>query len=181
MAVIAKESQCKMNILAVIDMQNDFIDGALGTKEAQQIVPKVIEKINNFDGKIIYTQDTHYNDYLETNEGRHLPVEHCIDGSDGHAIKDGIYKEGSLVFKKNTFGSYRLIDYLKELNRTEKIDSVTLIGVCTDICVISNALTIKTFFPEIDITVDSTCCAGVTPQSHQTALDAMKPCQINIV
>ena len=170
-----------MKLLIVVDMQNDFIDGALGTKEAQAIVPLVAEKIKSFEGKVVFTQDTHYNDYLETSEGKNLPIEHCIDGTFGHKISDRLDTANALVLKKNTFGSYQLIDYLKEVNHTDKITDITLVGLCTDICVIANALTIKTFFPEVNITVDSACCAGVTPKQHQIALEAMKPCQINIV
>ena len=160
-------------------MQKDFIDGSLGTKEAVAIVPAVIEKIKEYEdegGIIIYTKDTHYGDYLETREGRHLPVKHCIKGTDGHSVPDEILRGHSEIIEKLTFGSVELLDRLDEL----KPDSVELIGLCTDICVVSNALLIKAKFPELDIAVDSSCCAGVTPETHAAALTTMKMCQINV-
>ena len=146
-----------MKILVVIDMQNDFIDGALGTKEAQAIVPKVAEKIKNFDGKVFYTRDTHDEKYLETQEGKNLPVKHCIRGTDGWKLTPEI-------------------DVLCEGD----ILNITLIGVCTDICVISNAMILKAFFPDKPIIVDAACCAGSTPEGHKNALAVMKTCQIQI-
>lgn len=173
------------NFLIVVDMQNDFIDGALGTDEAQVIVPAVIEKIMNHEGPVIYTYDTHEDNYLETLEGKNLPVEHCIMGTDGWALNPEIEKlrlEGNtLAFSKPTFGSKELAEHLYDEHRNEKIDSIEIVGLCTDICVISNALLIKAFLPEVPITVDSSCCAGVTPESHENALDAMSACQIEIV
>ncbi|MDO5302208.1 MAG: isochorismatase family cysteine hydrolase [Tissierellia bacterium] len=170
-----------MEVLVVVDMQNDFIDGALGTAEAQAIVPRVKERIENFDGLVVYTQDTHDYDYLDTEEGKNLPVPHCIKGTHGHEIAPGIYREGAPVFEKVTFGSEKLIHYLKELSAKEKIDRITLLGLCTDICVISNALSLKTYLPEVPIAVDGSCSAGVTPQSHDTALEAMSMCQIQVL
>ncbi|MBQ2251991.1 MAG: cysteine hydrolase [Clostridia bacterium] len=169
------------NILIVVDMQNDFIDGALGTKEAVAIVGNVKEKIANFDGEVIFTRDTHESDYLGTQEGKNLPVEHCICGTFGWEIRSELteIKEGSVI-DKPTFGSRKLAELLYEKHLTEEIGEITLIGLCTDICVISNALVIKAFLPEVKITVDSSCCAGVTPESHENALSAMKMCQINI-
>ena len=171
-----------MDVLVVVDMQNDFIDGVLGTKEAVTIVPNVIEKIKAFQGKVLATRDTHETDYLETQEGRKLPVKHCIRNTDEWEISEKIQ---SLLSEepidKETFGSKDLPVILRRYNEAEKIESITLIGLCTDICVISNAMVLKTYFPEIPIIVDASCCAGVTPQSHRQALEAMKVCQIEIV
>lgn len=169
------------NILIVVDMQNDFIDGALGTAEAVAIVPKVAEKIANFQGKVIFTRDTHEENYMETQEGKKLPVPHCIRGTEGWQIAStlsGFVQD--VCIDKPTFGSVELGLYLKDLNEAEPIEKITLIGLCTDICVISNALLVKAVLPEVEIAVDASCCAGVTPQSHENALEAMKMCQITI-
>ena len=169
-------------ILIVVDMQNDFIDGALGTKDALAIVENVKNKIKNFDGEVIFTRDTHEADYMQTLEGKNLPVPHCIRGTEGWQIRselDALRK--TEVIDKPTFGSRELAELIVKKNAEEKIDSVTLIGLCTDICVISNALLIKAFLPEINIKVDSSCCAGVTPESHENALSAMRMCQIEII
>ena len=171
-----------MKILVVVDMQNDFITGSLGTKEAQAIVPFVKEKINQFKGRIIFTRDTHQKNYLSTLEGKNLPIPHCIENTQGWEIENSLkllQKEETL--NKPTFASTQLIELLHQQQTLEPIESITIIGLCTDICVISNALLIKAFFPEISIVVDAACCAGVTPQSHLTALNAMKPCQIEII
>ena len=168
-------------ILVVVDMQNDFIDGALGTAEAVAIVPKVAEKIKNFDGTVIYTRDTHEENYMETQEGKNLPVPHCIRGTEGWQIRTELQQAGAAVVDKPTFGSRALAEKLVEMNREEAIESITLIGLCTDICVISNAFVIKAFLPEMPIIVDAACCAGVTPESHERALEAMKVCQIAVV
>ena len=172
-----------MNILVVIDMQNDFIDGALGTPEAVAIVPKVMVKMMNFDGLVLATRDTHGEDYLERQEGKKLPVVHCIKGTHGWEIKDEIQQLLiSQPIDKPTFGSEALGKVLKDLNNdVEPIDSITLVGLCTDICVISNAMLLKAFLPEVPIMVDASCCAGVTPESHERALKAMKACQIEII
>lgn len=170
-----------MNVLVVVDMQNDFIDGALGTKEAEAIVPKVVDKIKSFQGLILATRDTHEEDYLSTQEGKKLPVKHCIKGSVGWELREEIaelIKEKPV--DKPTFGSRELAERLYELNKTEYIESITLIGLCTDICVISNALLLKAFLPEVPISVDKNCCAGVTVKSHDEALNAMGMCQIQI-
>jgi len=171
-----------MKFLIVVDMQNDFIDGALGTKEAVAILPAVKSKIENFEGKVIFTRDTHEADYLSTQEGKNLPVEHCIKDTEGWQINaelEALRKEDAI--DKPTFGSVALGQYLKAYDTyEEKIESITLIGICTDICVISNAMLIKAFLPETPVTVDAACCAGVTPESHENALDAMAVCQINI-
>lgn len=169
------------NVLAVIDMQNDFIDGTLGTKEAEAIVERVAEQIRDFDGQVVYTRDTHFEDYLNTQEGEKLPVAHCIKGTKGWQIQAdlmALQDEDTRIFDKLTFGSVELAQYLKEI---EDLESVTLIGLCTDICVISNAMVIKAFMPEVTVKVKADCCAGVTPQSHDNALEAMKMCQIEIL
>ena len=170
------------NILIVVDMQNDFIDGALGTKEAVAIVPKVEEKIRNFEGEVFFTRDTHETYYLETQEGKNLPVKHCIRDTEGWQIR----KELDVLRKTNpvdkeTFGSTDLAGELTMIDEDEGIGSITLVGLCTDICVISNALLIKASLPEVPICVDATCCAGVTPESHENALKAMEACQIKII
>ena len=170
--------------LIVVDMQNDFVDGALGTKEAQQIVDKVVNKIENFNGEIFATLDTHYEDYLSTQEGKKLPVTHCVKGTNGWQInkkvQSALDKKGFTKVEKITFGSVDLPAIIKEKAKEEDF-LVEIIGICTDICVVSNAMIIKATFPEIEITVDSSCCAGVTPASHQEALNTMKMCQINVI
>ncbi len=171
-----------MKVLIVVDMQNDFIDQALGTKEAVGIVDNVAEKIRSFDGTVIYTKDTHQTNYMSTQEGKNLPVEHCIRGSEGWEISSALpVADDAIVFEKPTFGSRELGEYLEKLNKDNGIEEIEVIGLCTDICVISNALLIKAFLPEVKITVDSSCCAGVTPESHKNALEAMKMCQINVI
>lgn len=170
------------NYLIVIDMQNDFIDGALGTKEAVNIVSNVANKIQGFDGEVVFTRDTHLDNYMNTSEGKNLPVPHCIKDSKGWQICDTLKKYAvGKIFDKPTFGSVELAQWLFNENTKEKIASVTLMGLCTDICVISNALLIKAYLPEVSITVDSSCCAGVTVESHNNALSAMKMCQINVI
>lgn len=169
-------------LLIVVDMQNDFIDGSLGTADAVAIVPNVVAKINNWDGDIIITQDTHYPNYLETREGKHLPVPHCIIDTEGHKINDVIFsalinKHHFATLNKLTFGSTAL----PELIRGQGYDYIELVGLCTDICVVSNAMLLKAHYPEIDIVVDVSCCAGVTPESHNAAIQTMKMCQIEII
>jgi len=167
------------DILIVVDMQNDFIDGSLGTAEAVEIVPRVSEKIRSFSGRVIFTRDTHEENYLETQEGGNLPVAHCIRGTNGWEITPVLqpYVKEEPV-DKPTFGSVRLGDILFDADRTDPVRSVTLIGLCTDICVISNAMIVKAVLPEVPVRVDASCCAGVTPESHRNALAAMKMCQI---
>ena len=169
------------NILMVVDMQKDFIDGALGTAEAVAIVPNVEKKIQEFQGEVIFTRDTHEENYMETQEGKNLPVPHCIRGTAGWEIDASLqkYVTGKCI-DKPTFGSIELGVYLKELDEKEPIETITLIGLCTDICVISNAMIAKATLPEVKVVIDSACCAGVTPESHQNALEAMKMCQIVI-
>lgn len=169
-------------ILIVVDMQNDFIDGALGTAEAVSIVDNVKKKIESFDGEVIFTRDTHEENYMETLEGKNLPVPHCIRGTNGWQIRselDALRRTD--VIDKPTFGSKKLAELLEKMNGENAIGEITLVGLCTDICVISNALLIKATLPEINIKVDASCCAGVTPESHENALNAMKMCQIEIV
>ena len=168
-------------ILVVVDMQNDFIDGALGTSEAQAIVPLVKEKIEKFDGKVIFTRDTHFDNYMQTQEGKNLPVPHCIKDTEGWEIRAELeaLRERPAI-DKPTFGSVALGELLAEENREEPIESITFVGLCTDICVISNAMIAKAFLPEVPLIVDAACCAGVTPESHHNALEAMKACQIAI-
>ena len=169
------------DILIVVDMQNDFIDGALGTAEAVAIVPKAAEKIRSFKGTVIFTRDTHDEDYMQTQEGRNLPVPHCIKGSHGWEVCPALEPlRTGITIDKPTFGSAELGRLLLELDAKEPVGSIMLIGLCTDICVISNAMIAKAFLPEVPVTVDAACCAGVTPESHRNALNAMKMCQISI-
>lgn len=170
-----------MKVLAIIDMQKDFIDGALGTKEAIAIVPKVAARLAQAqaDGEtVVFTRDTHHADYLLTQEGRKLPVPHCLEGTDGWQIDAALAVEDAPVFDKPGFGSPALIEYLRSL---PALEGVEFIGLCTDICVITNAMMTKGALPEVPLSVRADCCAGVTPQSHETALQAMRMCQISIV
>ncbi|MBR0306590.1 MAG: cysteine hydrolase [Lachnospiraceae bacterium] len=170
-------------LLVVVDMQNDFIDGALGTKEAVAIVENVKKKIASYDPENIWaTRDTHEVNYMETSEGRHLPVEHCIRGSKGWEIREDVaaaMSEAKLI-DKPTFGSVELAAVIREISEKEEIE-IELIGLCTDICVVSNALLLKANMPEVKISVDSACCAGVTPESHEAALATMRMCQIEVI
>ena len=167
-------------ILVVVDMQNDFISGALGTPEAQSIIPYVVSKVKDFDGRVIFTRDTHQKDYLSTQEGTKLPVVHCVMDTQGWKICPQLAPFAKDIIDKPTFGSTELQDLLAKEEKEEHIDEVELVGICTDICVISNAMLLKSTLLDTEITVDSKGCAGVTPQSHQTALEAMKMCQINV-
>ena len=171
-------------ILIVVDMQKDFVDGALGTKEAAAIVPNVVSKIKNFDGDIIVTYDTHFENYMETSEGKNLPVSHCIKDTDGweldRNVEEALEGKDYIAVEKPTFGSLDLPEILSE-NYDENEISIELIGLCTDICVVSNAIILKAAFYETPISVDASCCAGVTPESHKAALATMKMCQINVV
>ena len=171
------------NILLVIDMQNDFIDGALGTPEAVKIIDAVKEKIRSYPAEnVIATMDTHGENYMETQEGKNLPVPHCIRGTDGWQIRPELEElRVTEPIDKGTFGSDELGKILRDLNDEDPIGTITVIGLCTDICVISNALLAKAFLPEVPIEVDASCCAGVTPESHENALKAMASCQIRIV
>lgn len=169
------------NVLIVVDMQNDFINGALGTKEAQAILPNVKKKIEEYlkAGKeVVFTRDTHEANYLQTQEGKNLPVEHCIKDTHGWAISSELDTRNSAIIDKTTFGSVTLMSVITNNYPDAEFE---LVGLCTDICVISNALMLKAFLPEAKISVDAACCAGVTPETHKNALEAMKICQINII
>lgn len=169
--------------LIVVDMQDDFVYGALGSKQAQEIVDSVVKKIKEFDGRIIFTKDTHEKNYLQTQEGKFLPVEHCIRGTKGWELiaplqemtKSSNYK----IYEKGTFGCVDLAVDLKE--KEEEIESIEWIGVCTDICVVSNALLVKANMPEVPMYVDAGCCAGVTREKHEAALETMRSCQIQVL
>ena len=187
-------------LLIIVDMQNDFVDGVLGTKEAQEVVPKIKKKIEEWNGDILFTLDTHYENYLETLEGKYLPIKHCIKYTDGWDIveplmtaalcKEEKYEEkGDFSFlfwtlPKETFGSSELIQLLKQKfisgKLIDKYESFELVGVCTDICVVSNAILLKSNFPEKEISIDESCCAGTTPENHKAAIQVMKSCQITI-
>ena len=171
-------------ILIVVDMQKDFVDGALGSEEAVAIVDNVVRKIENFDGDIIVTYDTHVENYMETQEGKNLPVPHCIKGTDGWKldakVQASLDKKQYKTIEKPTFGSTDLPVYIKD-NYNPAETEIELIGLCTDICVVSNALLIKANFLETKVSVDASCCAGVTPDSHNAALTTMKMCQINVI
>ena len=170
------------DILIVVDMQNDFIDGALGTPEAVAIVPNVKKKIEEFNGLVLFTRDTHETYYLETQEGRNLPVPHCIRGSEGWQIRKELDAlRTTEPIDKVTFGSSDLGGLLRKLNEEEEIGSITFIGLCTDICVISNVMIAKAFLPEVPIYVDAACCAGVSPETHENALKAMEVCQVKVI
>ena len=167
-------------LLIVIDMQNDFIDGALGTPEAEAIVEAVKEKIRSYPpADILATMDTHGPDYLSTQEGRFLPVEHCLRDTDGWRIRPDIAEllTEAAIFEKPTFGSTLLAEAVRDM---PNVEAVELIGLCTDICVVSNALLLKAYMPELPISVDAACCAGVTPEKHLAALETMRSCQIEV-
>lgn len=170
--------------LIVVDMQRDFVDGALGTEEAVKIVPAVVEKINSFNGEIFATLDTHFDSYMQTAEGKNLPVPHCIKGTDGWELDKNVAmaldEKDYTIVEKITFGSVDLPRLIKEASKDEEF-SIELIGLCTDICVVSNALILKANFPEANISVDKNCCAGVTVESHLSALNTMRSCQIEII
>lgn len=169
-------------VLVVIDMQNDFITGSLGTKEAQAIVEKVCEKIRGFDGEVLFTLDTHGPDYLETQEGRLLPVAHCIKGTPGWELEPRVKALcRTTPIEKPTFGSTGLADVLQAKHiYGGGLDEVVFVGLCTDICVVSNALLVKARLPEVPLTVDASCCAGVTPEAHQHALEVLRSCLVNV-
>ena len=175
-----------MKVLIIVDMQNDFVGGALGTQEAQAIVPSVESKVRQFSekglGKIIFTRDTHWADYAETQEGKMLPVPHCLIGSDGWKIIPQLhsYLHDRCAHAVNK-GSFGYDDWADEFGSGKSIESFELAGVCTDICLVSNALILKALYPEIPIYVDASCCAGTTPKNHAAALQVMKSCQIHVI
>lgn len=170
-------------VLVVVDMQNDFVDGALGSGEAAAIVPAVVKKISGFEGEIFVTYDTHFENYMKTAEGKKLPVSHCIKGTFGWElngeVKKALANKKYTPVEKNTFGSVDLPELIKKAVGESEFE-IELIGLCTDICVVSNALVIKANFPEAPISVDSACCAGVTPEKHEAALETMRSCQIDV-
>lgn len=172
------------HLLVVVDIQKDFVDGALGTAEAVAIVENAAKKIREFDGEIFVTYDTHFENYMETAEGAKLPVPHCIKGTEGWElntdIADALADKKYTAVEKITFGSTELPELVKKAVGDEDFD-VTLIGLCTDICVVSNALILKANFPEKEVYVDAACCAGVTVDTHNAALATMKMCQINVI
>lgn len=177
-----------MKLLIMIDMQNDFTTGVLGNEETKNIISPVCNAIENYKKSsipMIYTMDTHEDNYLQTQEGKNLPVRHCIIGTDGwerpDEIKNAMKNMTTIKVEKNTFGAKTLPEDVKKIMEVYNITSIELIGVCTDICVISNAMLLKAFFPEIEISVNAACCAGTTPAAHDRALEAMKNCQINII
>ena len=171
--------------LIIIDVQNDFITGSLGTEEARRMLPRLLEKVSRFSGEILLTQDSHSDNYPDTQEGKLLPVSHCIIGTEGWEFHRDLEKlraeRNAKVYRKPCFGSVSLVDDLKDAYEKELLDSVELVGICTDICVVSNALLLKAYLPQMRIVVDAGCCAGVTPKTHQAALETMKMCQIEVV
>ncbi|WP_410497111.1 isochorismatase family cysteine hydrolase [Cellulosilyticum sp. ST5] len=173
-------------VLIVVDMQNDFITGSLGTKEAEVIVPRVVKKIEDYKARgemVFFTRDTHFEDYLTTQEGNKLPVEHCIKSTWGWELAEPIEKlveAHTPVIDKLTFGSIALGEQIKVLNDKEAVE-IELVGLCTDICVVSNAIVLKAYCPEIPLTVDASCCAGVTSETHTSALTTLKMCQVNVI
>ena len=174
-------SKTGLQLLIVVDMQNDFITGSLGTDEAQAILPRVIKKVQDFPGTVLFTRDSHDAGYADTQEGRLLPVAHCQTGSEGWQIHPALEAlRTSPAVDKPAFGSLALAEQVRKIHQDSPLDSISLVGLCTDICVISNALILKAALPEVQIIVDAACCAGVTPGSHRTALAAMKACQIFI-
>lgn len=168
-----------MDVLLVIDLQNDFVDGALGNKGNDKIVKPIESLVENFDGEVIFTRDTHDENYLESLEGSHLPVKHCIKNSKGWQIK--IDTKNHKIIDKPSFGSYELVEYLKKLNEKEKIENIYMVGICTDICVLSNAILIKNALLDTEVTVIEDLCKATNEKNHKIALEAMKSCQVNIV
>ncbi len=171
-------------ILIVIDMQKDFIDGSLGTSEAQAIVENVVRVINSFEGTVLYTMDTHYDNYMNTLEGKKLPVLHCIKGTEGWQIEprvlQALEKKAAKCFEKPTFGSYELAEYVESIVPDSFKAEITIMGLCTEICVASNGLLLRSKLPNAKITVLADCCAGVTPESHLAALATLSSCQLDV-
>lgn len=173
-----------MKYLLVIDVQNDFVTGSLGTREAQQMLPRLLDKVRRFEGTVWMTQDSHTEHYLETQEGKMLPVPHCIMGTEGWRLVPALEvlrdERRAKVYEKPCFGSIRMVEDLKRAYDTGAVEAVELVGLCTDICVVSNALMLKAAMPELPIYVDASCCAGVDPQKHEAALTVMESCQIMV-
>lgn len=168
------------DILIVVDMQNDFVSGALGTREAQAVLPHVVERVKGFHGKLVFTRDTHSPDYLTTQEGTMLPIAHCIKDTEGWQLAGELaaLSKGQDIIDKPAFGSLALAEHIQALHAQDPIRRITLIGLCTDICVLSNALILKAALPGVPVHVDAACCAGASPEGHQTALKALLPCQV---
>jgi len=182
----------KHNFLIVVDMQNDFVNGSLGTKEAQGIVPRVVNRIKRAKEQhehIIFTKDTHQAEYLTTHEGKNLPVYHCVKGSEGWNIQQDVWDAVSgcvvTIFEKPAFGSLDLMEYMSDYIGNQGVNDkdldIELVGLCTDICVVSNALMLRSVFPEAEISVRASCCAGVTPDKHNAALEVMRSCHIKVI
>ena len=173
-----------MRALVIVDVQKDFVTGALGTAEAQAMLPRLLEKLRGFEGGVWLTLDTHGEDYLETQEGRYLPVAHCIKGTEGWQLEDEVGRiareRDAAIVEKPTFGSEKLVEELRSLYEEGRLEGVELCGLCTEICVVSNALLLKAAMPELPISVDAACCAGVTPEKHRVALEVMRSCQIDV-
>lgn len=170
----------KAKVLVVVDLQNDFITGVLGSKAVQSIIPKVKEKIENFDGEVIFTMDTHYDNYLDTQEGKNIPFKHCIKGTEGWEICSDLKPYAKMCVTKNTFGAAALPDIIQN-NIDEVIEEIEVCGLCTDICVVSNVMMLKSVFPEARIIVDASCCAGTTEKNHKAALYTMSLVQVDII
>lgn len=171
-------------ILCVIDMQNDFITGSLGNKEAEKILPSVINKIDSYKLEdVIVTMDTHNDEYLKTHEGRFLPIVHCVKPGDGWKLNEEVYKKVKgckAIISKPSFGSYMLVDLIDQEYENDKDLTIEIIGLCTDVCVITNALLLRSAFPEVNIILDASCCAGSSPEKHKAALEVMRSCCIEV-
>ena len=174
-----------MDVLVVIDMQNDFLTGSLKTREGENLLKRVVEKVEDFDGEVVYTLDTHYDDYLSTNEGKNLPIEHCIKGTWGHDIPEELKMtksfEGAKKFEKNTFASVELGEYLRKLDEEKGIGDIYFLGLVTDICVVSNILLVKGFLPEKNIYIYKDVTEGLTDEKKASALDVLDSCQVKII
>lgn len=168
-----------MDVLLVIDLQNDFVDGALGNEGNDKIVEPIEKLVGEFKGEVIFTRDTHEENYLESLEGKHLPVTHCIINTHGWEIK--IPTKGKKIIDKPSFGSYELVDYLRGLDKKEKIENIYMVGICTDICVLSNAVMIKNALLDAEVTVIEDLCMATSEKAHKASLVAMKSCQVNII
>ena len=172
------------DILVVVDVQNDFITGSLGSEAAVDVLPNIVEKIKNHEGDVVYTMDTHHNDYLSTQEGRNLPIEHCICDTEGWMLADEVYdlpNRNAHVIEKDSFGTAKLTHWIYSRPDFNKDIHIELIGYVLDICVISNALLLKSVFPEVKITVDASCCAATSPEAFDAAVTVLKSCQVEVI
>ncbi len=168
-----------MDVLIVVDLQNDFVDGALGNDSNYEIVEPIDKLVRDFDGEVIFTRDTHDEDYMESLEGKHLPVTHCIKGTDGWQIR--IDSRDKKIIDKPSFGSYELVDYLYDLNKKDKINNIYMVGICTDICVVSNAIMIKNALLDTEVNVIEDLCKATSEQAHNSTLEVLKSCQVNVI